>query len=195
MKELFAYLALGAVGLWAITRKSGKAVGRMSDTPVSLENVRKGVARGWYTAQLCKVDGKPAVKLSGTANGKPYSDYYPVTQATWNALKADGVQQIGRVCGVGELAAPIRRGKICHITAYRHVGDWDNIHNVIFQMRHKFWGQDPEKQLWQLVMQESGREIPAAFSIYQMGTADRNEYFYRINGTRIEYIGGNYYRP
>ena len=88
--------------LWAKAHgKPASGVGTMQDSPVSLENIRKGVARGWYKAQLCTIDGKPAVKLSGTANGKPYSDYYPVTQATWNTLKNDGVKSIGRVCGVG----------------------------------------------------------------------------------------------
>ena len=70
------------------------SVGAMSDAPVSLENIRKGVARGWYKAQLCTIEGKPAVKLSGIANGKLYSDYYPVTQATWSALKSDGVPML-----------------------------------------------------------------------------------------------------
>lgn len=77
---------LAGLLLW---RRSA-SVGAMSDKTVSLENIRKGVTRGWYKVQLCHIDGKPAVKLSGIANGKPYSDYYPVSQATWDALKADG---------------------------------------------------------------------------------------------------------
>lgn len=88
-------LLLGGL-LWAKAHgKPASGVGTMQDSPVSLENIRKGVARGWYNAALCTINGKPAVKLSGTANGKPYSDYYPVTQATWNALKNDGVKSIG----------------------------------------------------------------------------------------------------
>lgn len=104
--EEILYVALGAAAVGLLFARTRKIVGAgtMQDTPVSLENVRKGIARGWYSAQLCTVDGRPAVKLSGTANGKPYSDYYPVSQATWDALKADGVQQIGRVCGVGRLS-------------------------------------------------------------------------------------------
>lgn len=115
MKSLKSYLPLiAAAGVYLLLRKRGSLsssavldnadepliapgrdrVGAMSDTPVSLDNVRKGIARGWYKAQLCTVDGKPAVKLSGTANGKPYSDYYPVTQAAWTALKSDGVPML-----------------------------------------------------------------------------------------------------
>ncbi len=75
-------------------------VGMMTDAPVSLENIRKGIARGWYKAQLCTIDGKPAVKLTGTANGKPYSDYYPISEEDYKTLQNEGVQPIGR-CGVG----------------------------------------------------------------------------------------------
>lgn len=88
-------------------------VGMMTDAPVSLENIRKGIARGWYKAQLCTIDGHPAVKLSGTANGKPYSDYYPVSQATWNSLKQDSVQEIG-VSGVGKLPYEKNRKEAAH---------------------------------------------------------------------------------
>lgn len=72
-------------------RKSQAALKGMEDTPISIENVRKGVANGWYTCTLVVVDGTPAVHLSGcTANGKPYSDVYPITKEDWDALKNEG---------------------------------------------------------------------------------------------------------
>lgn len=98
MKRYTKYLpiALIAAGTYLLHKRTGVSgcrVGAMTDTPVSLDNIRKGIARGWYTAQLTTANGHLAVRLSGQiTNGQNYSDVYPVTKATFDALKADGVQ-------------------------------------------------------------------------------------------------------
>ena len=84
---IFAAMALAALA----GRKSQAALTGMEDMPVSIDNIRRGVANGWYTCTLVVVDGIPAVHLSGrTADGKPYSDVYPITKEDWNTLQAEG---------------------------------------------------------------------------------------------------------
>ena len=71
------------------------SVDGMEDTPVSIENIRKGVKNGLYKCTLTVVDGIPAVYLSGkTADGKPYSDIYPIDAADWQTLRAEGYQVV-----------------------------------------------------------------------------------------------------
>lgn len=49
------------------------------------------VLPGWYACTLVVVDGITAVHLSGrTADGKPYSDVYPITKEDWETLKNEG---------------------------------------------------------------------------------------------------------
>ena len=84
---LIGILVLGGIAI----SKAAKGASGMSDKQVSIENIRRGVAQGWYTAQLTHVSGKPAIILSGrTADGKVFSDVYPIAQADWDALKAEG---------------------------------------------------------------------------------------------------------
>lgn len=86
---LISALLLGGFAMATLTKP--RTTDGMEDTPVSIDNIRRGVAEGWYTCTLVVVDGIPAVHLTGkTANGKPYSDIYPITQADWNTLKAEG---------------------------------------------------------------------------------------------------------
>lgn len=84
-------LIAAGVLLYAATQKGGQEMFGMADTPVSLENIRRGVANGWYKCTLTIVKGQPAVFLSGkTADGKTFSDVYPIAQADYDILKADG---------------------------------------------------------------------------------------------------------
>ena len=86
---IIAILLLGGFAIAAA--KKHDSVDGMEDTPVSLDNIRKGVERGWYTATLCRVNGMPAVKLTGKdAQGKTYSDVFPITEADWQTLKNEG---------------------------------------------------------------------------------------------------------
>lgn len=67
----------------------------MSDPAVALDNLKRGIANGWYQAQLTTVDGKPAVRLSGKlTNGKQFSDVYPITPEVATELKQMGVPTI-----------------------------------------------------------------------------------------------------
>ena len=90
---LIASIAV-AIGLLFIANKQ-KGVGKMTDAQVSLDNLKRGIANGWYQAQLTTVDGKPAVRLSGKlTNGKPYSDVYPITVEVQAELKQMGVPTV-----------------------------------------------------------------------------------------------------
>lgn len=86
--------ALAAFVLFCVAARPSQAAAQgMEDTPVSIDNIRRGVQNGWYTCVLVRVDGIPAVHLTGkTADGKTYSDVYPITQEDWNTLKAEGYQ-------------------------------------------------------------------------------------------------------
>lgn len=67
----------------------------MSDPEVALDNLKRGIANGWYTAQLTIVDGQQAVRLSGKlTNGKQFSDVYPITPEVATELKQMGVPTI-----------------------------------------------------------------------------------------------------
>lgn len=49
-------LILGAaVAAILIARKKTVGTGAMSDMPVTLDNIKMGVSRGWYTAELTMV--------------------------------------------------------------------------------------------------------------------------------------------
>ena len=86
---IISALLLGGFALAAFSKP--RTMDGMEDTPVSIDNIRRGVANGWYTCTLVVVDGKPAVHLSGrTSDGKQYSDVYPITQADWDTLRAEG---------------------------------------------------------------------------------------------------------
>ena len=86
---------VAAVLIAAAAKPISKDVAGMEDTPVSIDNIRKGVQRGWYSAVLVIVDGIPAVRLSGrTADGNTYSDIYPITAEDWQTLQNEGYEVI-----------------------------------------------------------------------------------------------------
>ena len=79
----------------AAAKPVSKDLAGMEDTPVSIDNIRRGVVKGWYTCTLMVVDGIPAVRLSGrTADGKNYSDVYPITAADWQTLQKEGYEVV-----------------------------------------------------------------------------------------------------
>ena len=87
---LYTTVVCAAVLLMLANKRRG--VGSMDDAPVALEKLKRGIANGWYQAQLTTVGGKPAVRLSGKlTNGKPYSDVYPITAEVQSELKQMGV--------------------------------------------------------------------------------------------------------
>lgn len=60
----------------------------MTDAAPALENLKRGIANGWYTAELTMVNGQQAVRLSGKlTNGKQYSDVYPITPEVAQELR------------------------------------------------------------------------------------------------------------
>lgn len=83
---------LVAIGLVLIANKQSKVSG-MQDAAPALENLKRGIANGWYTAELTMVNGQQAVRLSGKlTNGKQYSDVYPVTTEVAQELRKMGVK-------------------------------------------------------------------------------------------------------
>ena len=87
---LIGILLLGGVAI-AYAKKHDDGTAGMQDNPVSLDNIRKGVSRGWYKARLTRVNGQPAIYLYGyNTNGQEYGDTYPISQADWDTLKAEG---------------------------------------------------------------------------------------------------------
>lgn len=84
---LIGILLLGG----ALIARSAKATAGMDDTPVSLDNIRKGVERGWYKARLTRVNGQPAIYLYGlNTAGQEYGDTYPLSENDWQTLKKEG---------------------------------------------------------------------------------------------------------
>lgn len=72
-------------------RKRNDDISGMEEDPVSIENIRRVVANGWYTCVLTRVNGSAAVRLSGkVVNGKQFTDVYPITEEDWKTLKAEG---------------------------------------------------------------------------------------------------------
>lgn len=96
-KKYLSYLyttVVCAIGLLLIANKQ-RGAGSMSDAPVALDNLKRGIANGWYTAQLTMVNGRQAVRLSGKlTNGKQYSDVYPITPEVAAELKQMGVPTV-----------------------------------------------------------------------------------------------------
>ena len=85
---LIGILVLGGLLIKAATNK---VIGAMTDTPVSLDNIRRGVANGWYTAQLTRINGAPAIRLSGTrTDDTQFVGVYPISEADWQTLKKEG---------------------------------------------------------------------------------------------------------
>ena len=89
-------IGLLLLGGFAIAAANKKNVAGLEDSPVSAENIRKGVQRGWYNAVLVRVNNMPCVRLSGrTANGKDYTDVFPITQEDFDALQREGYLIVG----------------------------------------------------------------------------------------------------
>lgn len=83
-----------AIGLVKLANEKS-SVGAMDDIPPTLENLKRGIANGWYQAQLTMVNGQQAVRLSGKlTNGREYSDVYPVTPEVAAELKRMGVPTV-----------------------------------------------------------------------------------------------------
>lgn len=76
------------------TAAKRRSVDGMSDAPVSIENIRRGVKNGWYKAVLMRKNGQPAIYLYGKSiDGNNYGDIYPISEADWQTLKAEGFDE------------------------------------------------------------------------------------------------------
>ncbi len=84
--------AVVAVAFVAVVNKPKESeILGMEDKPVSIDNIRKGVSRGWYTAVLTRVDGKPAIRLSGKAtDGQQVVDTFWISQKDFDTLQDEG---------------------------------------------------------------------------------------------------------
>ena len=80
---------------WNLLNKRSQKVGAITDPMPTLDNLKRGIANGWYQAQLTTVNGQQAVRLSGKLiDGKYYSDVYPITEEVANELRAMGVPTV-----------------------------------------------------------------------------------------------------
>lgn len=94
-KGNFSLIFTIATIAWGLAkmRKKIDNVSGMTDAAPALENLKRGIANGWYTAELTMVNGQQAVRLSGKlTNGKQYSDVYPVTTEVAQELRKMGVK-------------------------------------------------------------------------------------------------------
>ena len=86
-----ALLIIGAIAAVLIAAHKSQSVRGMSDKPVLLDNIRRGVQNGWYKAMLVRVGDKPAVHLYGKdAAGNDYGDAFPISEHDWQTLKNEG---------------------------------------------------------------------------------------------------------
>lgn len=94
MKPITAIgLALAAAVAWKLLKKRSEKIGAMTDPMPTLDNLKRGIANGWYTAKLTTFDGQQAVELSGKlTDGTPYVDIYPITEYVANELRKIGVK-------------------------------------------------------------------------------------------------------
>lgn len=87
---VISILVLGGFLIAAAGKKAEQTSG-MNDEVVSIDNIRKGVERGWYKATLVRVNGKTGIYLYGlAANGTRYGDVFPLSEADWQTLKNEG---------------------------------------------------------------------------------------------------------
>lgn len=94
MKPITAIgLSLGVALLWKLLSKKQSGVGSMSDPAPTLDNLKRGIANGWYKAELTMVNGQQSVRLSGKlTNGDFYEDVYPISHDVANELRSLGVK-------------------------------------------------------------------------------------------------------
>ena len=96
MKKKTSYLPIigsiaVAIGLVILANKQS-SIGAMNDVAPTIDNLKRGIANGWYKAELLMVNGQQAVRLSGKlTDGRFYSDVYPVTPEVANELRKIGV--------------------------------------------------------------------------------------------------------
>ena len=94
MKPITAIgLALAAAVAWKLLKKRSKKIGAITDPMPTLDNLKRGIANGRYTAKLTTFDGQQAMALSGKlTDGTPYVDIYPITEDIANELRKIGVK-------------------------------------------------------------------------------------------------------
>ena len=91
MRDLLLLAALGFGAYWLYKHKACK-----SSDEISLENLRMGIANGWYEVKLfAGENGKYFAIISGQdTDGNDIQTTKDISQATYEALKADGVPEV-----------------------------------------------------------------------------------------------------
>lgn len=91
MESIILIAMVAAIAMAACKNKN---VSGMEQT-VSIENIKRGVANGWYTAVLTVApDGRKAVRLTGkTQDGSTYTDIYSISNQDYATLLAEGYPQ------------------------------------------------------------------------------------------------------
>lgn len=97
-------------GMYAPVNTIG--VGKLSDDPLSLDNILRGVERGWYQARVQLMDGFGwVVYLSGKkADGEYTEEVFPISEQTAQALQQQGIGRAPKRRIYEELADAQRSG-------------------------------------------------------------------------------------
>ena len=101
MKKETILIGAAAVGLFLLCARKRKA-GTQAETVIEetdivrylpLDALRRGIKESWYKAELTiPADGEYWVILHGLlVDGREFMEKYPIEQATFEALKADGI--------------------------------------------------------------------------------------------------------
>ena len=89
MKGIVTVGVIAAVVLLAACAKKNQGVPVEYD--IDAEDIREGVANGWYTCVLTIKDDMPAVILAGRmTNGEYYEGVYSISPDDWKSLKDEG---------------------------------------------------------------------------------------------------------
>ena len=85
-------LIIAGIAAFIVGKRKSAPVGKLSDQPLELGNILRGVERGWYKARVGKLSTGYVVYLSGKkANGQYTEDVFPITEETYNALVERGL--------------------------------------------------------------------------------------------------------
>ena len=94
MKKLLLTLELIGGAIWWCKTKCS------SGDTISLENIRRGIAEGWYTVKICSAPNQSGVVeyyaiLTGkNTDGGAEETVQTITASIYEALKADGVPEV-----------------------------------------------------------------------------------------------------
>lgn len=152
MKPITAIgLALAAAVAWKLLKKRSEKIGAMTDPMPTLENLKRGIANGWYTAKLTTINGQQAVELSGKlTNGQFFADVYPISPDVAEEIKKINENSIGY--------APLRYFVVLNGEFVRGYARESSASKLIGKLRREWWWREDEN-LIEIYDKETGETI------------------------------------